>query len=369
MRINRTNYEIFFLDYYEGNLSSAQVEELMAFLDQEPDLKAEFHDFELVRLHDADEVLFEGKASLKRGEITPENCERYFAAYVEGDLNPEECVAVENFAYSSPARQREFELMQKARLQTDYSIVFPGKKALKRGRIIPLYTQMMRYGAVAAVVLFFATLFFVQVPRFNEPQLVDLPPTPIETPLGSAPEMTPEPELAEATEMTPAPAKAVEIARPTTRPRETVRSANISLAQSSVADVPPPMETNRLMARGATPVEASLAEGTSMEQRTEFAYWHLREREEVPPPVRPSSASDVIQLAYNGIQRNMPDNVRQMEERLSTDRRGALREIASVSLNGINNLLGNPLNIERQKDENGKTRQLAIGDAFEVTRE
>lgn len=366
MSINRTNYEIFFLDYYEGNLPSAQVEELMAFLDQEPDLKAEFDDFDLVRLEGADTVLFEGKASLKRGEITADNYERYFAAFVEGDLNPEECLAVENFAYSSPSLQRELELMQKTRLKTDYSIVFSGKNELKRGRIIPLYAQLMRYGAVAAVVLFFATLFFVQVPRFNEPQLVDLPPTPVETPITNAPEVTPEPELAEAVVSAPA---VTEDVKPVVNRRTPSRSSAVAIARSAPVSVPQPLQTNRLMARGATPVEASLAEGMSMEQRSEFAYWHLREKEEAPPPVTPSSPGDLIQLAYDGLQRNMPDNVRQMEERLSTDRRGALREIASVSLNGINNLLGNPLNIERQKDENGKTRQLAIGDSFEITRE
>lgn len=369
MSINRTNYEIFFLDYYEGNLSTEQVEELMAFLDQEPDLKAEFHDFELVMLQDADTMPFENKASLKRGEVTEANFERYLAAYVEGDLSPEERAAVEDFAYSSPARQRELELMQKARLLADFSVVFTEKKALKRGRVIPLYTQLMRYGAVAAVVLFFATLFFVQVPRFKEPQLVDLPPTPRETPLTPAPEDHPEPQIAAVTEVTPAPAEVAEAVRPAVNRRTPSRSSNVEIARRAVSDVPPPIETNRLMARGATPVEASLAEGHSMEQRTEFAYWHLREKETTPTTALPTSASEVVQLAYNGLQRNLPDNVRQMEERLSTDRRGALREIASVSLTGINNLLGNPLNIETKKDESGKTRQFSVGNAVEVTRE
>ncbi len=369
MRINRTNYEIFFLDYHEGNLSTAQVEELMAFLDQEPDLKAELHDFELLRLQDIEDALFEDKASLKRGEVTPANYERYYAAYVEDDLSQEERLAVEDFAYSTPARQRELELMRKTRLHADYSVVYSQKQELKRGRIIPLYTQLMRYGAVAAVVLFFATLFFVQVPRFNEPQLVDLPPTPRETPLTPVPEDHPEPVIADAPEVTPAPAEEAEVVRPTTRRREFLSSANISLARGGIADVPPPIETNRLMARGATPVEASLAEGHSMEQRSEFAYWHLREKENPTLPPRPGSAGEIVQLAYNGLQRNMPENVRQMEELLSTERRGVLRELASVSLSGINNLLGNPLSIESKKDENGRTRQIAIGDGFEVTRE
>ena len=43
--LSRSNYEIYFLDYYEGNLTESQRRELMSFLEQNPDLKEEFDSF------------------------------------------------------------------------------------------------------------------------------------------------------------------------------------------------------------------------------------------------------------------------------------------------------------------------------------
>lgn len=49
-KITRHNYEAFFLDYLEGNLSEAQKAELSVFLKEHPDLAEEIDDFELVSL-------------------------------------------------------------------------------------------------------------------------------------------------------------------------------------------------------------------------------------------------------------------------------------------------------------------------------
>jgi len=50
MQINRNNYEAYFLDYRENNLSPEQVAELMIFLEQNPDLKASFEAYENIEL-------------------------------------------------------------------------------------------------------------------------------------------------------------------------------------------------------------------------------------------------------------------------------------------------------------------------------
>ena len=70
MEINRNNYEIFFLDYHEGNLSAQQQAKLFIFLEQHPDLKNEFESFDLVKLPSIN-IFFEEKNSLKRELITP----------------------------------------------------------------------------------------------------------------------------------------------------------------------------------------------------------------------------------------------------------------------------------------------------------
>ena len=44
MQIDRSNYEIWFIDWLDGNLNSLQVEQLKLFLDQNPDLREELDD-------------------------------------------------------------------------------------------------------------------------------------------------------------------------------------------------------------------------------------------------------------------------------------------------------------------------------------
>jgi len=50
MKLNRENYGIFIIDYFDGNLSKTESEQLLLFLDANPDLKKEFRDLEKVSL-------------------------------------------------------------------------------------------------------------------------------------------------------------------------------------------------------------------------------------------------------------------------------------------------------------------------------
>ena len=46
MNINRNNYELFFIDFYDGNLTDAQKHELDLFLAENPNLKEECDSFD-----------------------------------------------------------------------------------------------------------------------------------------------------------------------------------------------------------------------------------------------------------------------------------------------------------------------------------
>ena len=50
MQLDRSNYEIWFTDWLDGNLKSFQVEQLKLFLDQNPDLRDELNDLTSVNL-------------------------------------------------------------------------------------------------------------------------------------------------------------------------------------------------------------------------------------------------------------------------------------------------------------------------------
>lgn len=131
MSINKNNYEAFFLDYHEGNLSPQQVADLLLFVEQHSELKEEFENFENVTLDNLSNFSFEGKSSLKK-EITLDNKEDYFIRAVENTLTPAENNLLENFVKQHPQFLPELELFKKTKVFADASIVFENKESLKR---------------------------------------------------------------------------------------------------------------------------------------------------------------------------------------------------------------------------------------------
>ena len=50
MEIDRSNYEIWLIDWIDGNLNSLQIDQLKLFLNENPDLREEFNDFNSMNL-------------------------------------------------------------------------------------------------------------------------------------------------------------------------------------------------------------------------------------------------------------------------------------------------------------------------------
>jgi hypothetical protein len=143
MTINRNNYEIYFLDFFEGKLDAKLEEELMQFLELNYDLKEEFDAFENITLPPEKNIVFENKDKLKKNiivafaSITPENYQEKLIAALEGDLNEEEFTELNMFMELNPALKKEQELFSKTRIAPDTSIVFEDKALLKKNVIVP----------------------------------------------------------------------------------------------------------------------------------------------------------------------------------------------------------------------------------------
>src|ERR1035437_494503 len=131
MNINKNNYEAFFLDYHEGNLSPQQVADLLLFVEQHPELKEEFESFENFTLEDLSSIEFENKSHLKK-QITLENKDDYFIRSVENTLNTTEKGLLTNFIKQHPQFLYDLELFNKTKLSVDDSIKFENKNELKR---------------------------------------------------------------------------------------------------------------------------------------------------------------------------------------------------------------------------------------------
>ena len=172
MRIKRENYELFFVDYFDGNLSEELTRELFAFLEKHPDLKAEFEAFEPVALH-PDKVTFPGKDHLKKpaiisvGAINESNFEDYLIAHHEGDLSETEQRELKAFLNENPSLQKEDKLFALLKLHPDKEIVFKDKDSLKkRGAVLP-FTRVSRWVAAASILLL-AALYVINRPQERE---------------------------------------------------------------------------------------------------------------------------------------------------------------------------------------------------------
>jgi hypothetical protein len=177
MKINKANYEIFFLDYHEGNLRAEEVAELFLFLEENPQMKPEFESFENIALPGSTEV-YPDKEFLKKGFISESNYTRFFVGHVEGTLKPDEKIMLSEFLKKHPEYRHDLALFEMTRLQPDLSITFPDKRDLKKP--VPLFSQSRSwyYVAAAACILLLLGAFFILQNRNNEHNMAERPVSP-----------------------------------------------------------------------------------------------------------------------------------------------------------------------------------------------
>ena len=167
MNINRNNYEAYFLDYREKNLSPEQVAELVIFLEQNPDLKTFFDAYEEIELKANNSIKFTSKKNLKKTEvvatvnISQENYEEIMIDKYEGELSHEEDEKLKAFLAANPKLKLELNLLKSTFLKPDDSIIFSDKESLKKRGVLLLYgTQFMYSLAVAATIIILLGVYF-----------------------------------------------------------------------------------------------------------------------------------------------------------------------------------------------------------------
>mgnify|MGYP001214730909 FL=1 len=161
MNINRHNYEEYFLLYVDNELTDAERAAVEEFVAGNPDLEEELVMMMQSVLRPDTRTVFPNKELLFRNaevQINESNCESWFVLYGDNELTNEEKARVEQFVYSHPQFQADFELIQQARLTPDHSLVYPDKNELYRTeedhKVVPF--PWWRVAAAAVVVLFLA---------------------------------------------------------------------------------------------------------------------------------------------------------------------------------------------------------------------
>ncbi len=155
MNINRSNYEVYFLDYLDGNLPDDQVDDFLDFLNNNPDLRDELNAVSSLTIP-ADIHVFKNKEVLLKNELTESSPFDYRAvAFMENDLPEEDQTAFLNEITSDTEKEKQFDWFLKTRLQPDSTIVFPDKASLRKE---PARKIILFWGSrvAAALVLLFA---------------------------------------------------------------------------------------------------------------------------------------------------------------------------------------------------------------------
>lgn len=169
MKINRNNYEIFFIDFYDGRLTGVQQLEMELFLDGNPDLKAEFEAFDAITIDTAD-ISFSSKQALKKPEIVAvagmdeDNYEEAFIAWHENDLDVNEKATLLSFLEANPHLENEFGWHASLVLKKE-DLVFEDKDSLKKRAYIGYFW----YSSAAAVLIFLTLSFFLNQNKPAQP--------------------------------------------------------------------------------------------------------------------------------------------------------------------------------------------------------
>jgi hypothetical protein len=109
MNINRNNYELYFVDYLDGNLSDREIRMLEDFLLINPDLRTELEGTEKIVLSPG-MIVFNQKELLKKPDLTLPvneiNFEDFCVAEAEGDLNDKQRSGLYNYIQKYPESEK-----------------------------------------------------------------------------------------------------------------------------------------------------------------------------------------------------------------------------------------------------------------------
>ncbi len=165
-KIDRHNYEAFFLDYLEDNLTPSEEKEFIDFIEANPMLKKELNEWENIKLTPSEKVEFNGKSELKQSvAVFPDETpfEEQCIAKIEGDLEEQEEKLFDQEIKTDINKHKTYKIYEKTRLLPDDTIHYPGKKDLKAKpyKTVTIFrTPLQPILATAASITLIVGLFF-----------------------------------------------------------------------------------------------------------------------------------------------------------------------------------------------------------------
>jgi hypothetical protein len=177
--LNKNNYEIWFLDYLDGQLSDKQLETLLDFLEQNPELKAELIGVSGITLPAGAEILDQKESLMKSPSDIPgiSTIDQLCIARMENDLTAEEANLFDARLAEDSSLSDRFSAFQLTRLNTNESITYPNKQELKKK--VVLFSPWLITAISSAAVILLVWFLWPNNPESNTPALakIEIPQT------------------------------------------------------------------------------------------------------------------------------------------------------------------------------------------------
>jgi hypothetical protein len=165
MQIDRSNYEIWLIDWLDGNLDDPEVAQLQLFLRDNPDIKEEYDELMLFRLSSPGET-FQQKNNLKKTSLNlPESQFEYLCvAFLENDLSSEQEAELKEFIENDPLKKKTYDLIRKTKLSPSEA-TFKHKKRLFRRTFARDFIRFSVIGLSSAAITAILLIIYVLKPE------------------------------------------------------------------------------------------------------------------------------------------------------------------------------------------------------------
>ncbi|MGQ9621014.1 MAG: hypothetical protein ACUVTX_08545 [Bacteroidales bacterium] len=344
MMPDRTNYEIWIIDYLDGRLSDEQAGLLMEFLNANPDIMDEFKSFIEYKI-DAVNVPYPGKNNLKKNpaDISENQFNLLCTGYLEKDLSLEQENELQQILAENPDRLKTFALIQKLKLKPP-AVEFRYKYKLRKKSTTDKIFRLSVAGiGVAASVTILVYLFIVKQPESARQEMTGTE-TAINIPLeNSINKINPSARESSPNEISRNELAPVNISKekPTTTPHE--------IFSELVPDSLIPKASDYF--HHETPVI------TAIKFKTEFVT-----RQEKPESLQIITYNHPPNLlaeeSGNGIMWRLSKFFREkiLNSAVNANDEITAYEIAEASINGLNKLLGWQMALNESTNENGEVK-------------
>lgn len=167
--ITRENYEIYAINFWDGNLSPEEQRAFKLFLEKNPDLKEEFEQMSSAsNITTVNELKFPHSEKQQLKKVSPINIDtedQFLIDELESSITEENAKYLHLYIEEYPEKGKKRAWYQKTKLVANETIVFADKSSLKKSLLLVYVNKFYPIGIAASVLLIWMYSFFFQSPK------------------------------------------------------------------------------------------------------------------------------------------------------------------------------------------------------------